>query len=63
MKALRALLARLWRGLVDDCPPELEVCENCRELHCDQRRWETCERRRAGPGRWCDLQKSCGRRP
>jgi hypothetical protein len=32
-------------GIVADCPPELSECENCREPHCDQKRFEACERR------------------
>jgi hypothetical protein len=47
MKALRAMLSRLWRAVVADCPPSLEACQDCRELDCTQAQWVACERRRA----------------
>jgi hypothetical protein len=47
MKAFVAMLSRLGRAVVTDVPPELDACENCRELDCTQAQWERCERRRA----------------
>jgi hypothetical protein len=36
---------RLWSGVIEDVPANLEECESCRELDCTQERWETCEKR------------------
>lgn len=37
--------ARLRVGVIQDVPPGLDECEACREVHCTQERWLTCERR------------------
>jgi hypothetical protein len=42
------------RHLVADVPDDLDACEECRELHCPQSRWSTCERRL---GRIADLEE------
>ena len=41
---------RLWnlitKGWIADVPEHMACCEfNCRELHCGQGQWETCEHR------------------
>jgi hypothetical protein len=33
--------------IVQDCPPELEACQDFREPHCTQAQWEGCKRRLA----------------
>ena len=44
------LFGRLWnkiaKGWLGEVPEDIDCCEfNCRELHCEQGRWETCEHR------------------
>lgn len=41
---------RLWnlifKGWIAEVPDDIACCEfNCRELNCDQGKWETCENR------------------
>ena len=42
---VRGLFVRARSEIVDDVPAALEACEICRELSCDQERWNSCERR------------------
>jgi hypothetical protein len=45
-----SVIGRLWntitKGWVTEVPEDISCCEfNCRESHCEQRRWESCEHR------------------
>lgn len=42
---LKALLRRMVDGIVQDVPPELDVCEMCRKPRCSQKEWIVCENR------------------
>ena len=44
---LRALAARMKRGIVQDCPPELHACEICDKLDCNSVQWLNCPNRLA----------------
>lgn len=38
---------RAWlkKSVVNECPPELYVCEACGELECNNEEWLNCEKR------------------
>lgn len=45
-----SIMRRLWNSVIKkwvaDVPDDIACCEfNCRELHCEQGQWETCEHR------------------
>lgn len=39
------IIHRISRAIVDDVPPELDACEVCRVLKCNQSNFESCEQR------------------
>ena len=42
-RRLSNLITQRW---IADVPEDIACCEfNCRELHCEQQHWETCEHR------------------
>ncbi len=38
---------KLKGSIVQECPPELQACQSCGELECDNERWLHCETRLA----------------
>jgi hypothetical protein len=42
---LKRLLQSIVDGIVQDVPPELDVCEMCRKPRCSQDEWIVCENR------------------
>lgn len=45
LNKLRQLLRRTGGGIIQDIPPELDVCESCRKPICYQDEWIVCENR------------------
>lgn len=38
-------LAKIKNSIIQDCPPELNACEICRKLECNDEEWLNCEKR------------------
>jgi hypothetical protein len=45
LNTLKQLFRRAGDGIVQDVPPELDVCESCRKPVCNQEEWIVCENR------------------
>ena len=41
----KSLLRRVINNIVQDVPPEVDVCEMCRKPRCPEEEWTVCENR------------------